>query len=86
MEPFKTFASVAVPIDIANCDTDQIIPARFLRRGKTIRNIRDFYFTICVSMRTVQRRILFTTRLLIALEESSLPTSIGDAVRRGRTQ
>ncbi len=34
MEPFTTFASVAVPIDIANCDTDQIIPARFLRRGK----------------------------------------------------
>ena len=34
MEPFRTFASVAVPIDIANCDTDQIIPARFLRRGK----------------------------------------------------
>jgi len=34
MEPFKTFASVAVPIDIANCDTDQIIPACFLRRGK----------------------------------------------------
>ena len=34
MEPFKTLASVAVPIDIANCDTDQIIPARFLRRGK----------------------------------------------------
>ena len=34
MEPFKTLSSVAVPIDIANCDTDQIIPARFLRRGK----------------------------------------------------
>ena len=34
MEPFKTLVSVAVPIDIANCDTDQIIPARFLRRGK----------------------------------------------------
>lgn len=32
MQPFKTFASIAVPIDIANCDTDQIIPARFLRR------------------------------------------------------
>tara|TARA_Y100000588_G_scaffold257875_1_gene272380 strand:+ start:552 stop:1181 length:630 start_codon:yes stop_codon:yes gene_type:complete len=32
LEPFTTFASVAVPIDIANCDTDQIIPARFLRR------------------------------------------------------
>ncbi len=35
LQPFKTFASVAVPIDIANCDTDQIIPARFLRRPKT---------------------------------------------------
>ena len=32
LKPFTTFASVAVPIDIANCDTDQIIPARFLRR------------------------------------------------------
>ena len=32
LEPFTTFASIAVPIDIANCDTDQIIPARFLRR------------------------------------------------------
>ncbi len=35
LQPFTTFASVAVPIDIANCDTDQIIPARFLRRPKT---------------------------------------------------
>lgn len=33
MEPFTIFASVAVPIDIANCDTDQIIPARYLRRA-----------------------------------------------------
>lgn len=32
-EPFRNFASIAVPIDIANCDTDQIIPARFLRKG-----------------------------------------------------
>ncbi len=32
-EPFRTFTSIAVPIDIANCDTDQIIPARFLRKG-----------------------------------------------------
>ena len=31
--PFRTFVSVAVPIDIANCDTDQIIPARFLRKA-----------------------------------------------------
>ena len=34
MEPFSRISAVAVPIDIANCDTDQIIPARFLRRSK----------------------------------------------------
>ncbi len=34
MQPFTTLTAVAVPIDIANCDTDQIIPARFLRRAK----------------------------------------------------
>ena len=33
-KPFQTVASVAVPIDIANCDTDQIIPARFLRKAE----------------------------------------------------
>jgi len=44
MEPFKTFASVAVPIDIANCDTDQIIPARFLRRDKNDPEYSRFLF------------------------------------------
>ena len=44
MEPFKTFASVGVPIDIANCDTDQIIPARFLRRGKEDPEYPKFLF------------------------------------------
>ena len=44
MEPFKTFASVAVPVDIANCDTDQIIPARFLRRGKNDPEYSRFLF------------------------------------------
>ena len=33
LQPFTTFAAVGVPIDIPNCDTDQIIPARFLRRA-----------------------------------------------------
>jgi 3-isopropylmalate/(R)-2-methylmalate dehydratase small subunit len=32
MEPFKTLTAVAVPIDLANVDTDRIIPARFLRQ------------------------------------------------------
>lgn len=44
MEPFKTFASVGVPIEIANCDTDQIIPARFLRRGKDDPEYPKFLF------------------------------------------
>ena len=34
MEPFKTFKAIGVPIDIANCDTDQIIPVRFVRAAK----------------------------------------------------
>ena len=34
MAPFGQFSAIAIPIDIANCDTDQIIPARFLRRSK----------------------------------------------------
>ncbi len=32
MEAFTIFKGAGVPIDIQNCDTDQIIPARFLRR------------------------------------------------------
>jgi 3-isopropylmalate/(R)-2-methylmalate dehydratase small subunit len=31
MEPFKTLTAVAVPYEAANVDTDQIIPARFLK-------------------------------------------------------
>ena len=31
MERFTRLDAIAVPIDIVNCDTDQIIPARFLR-------------------------------------------------------
>ncbi|MFT5392210.1 MAG: 3-isopropylmalate/(R)-2-methylmalate dehydratase small subunit [Gammaproteobacteria bacterium] len=31
MDAFTSITAAAIPIDIANCDTDQIIPARFLR-------------------------------------------------------
>ena len=31
MEKFKTHTSQAIPLNIANVDTDQIIPARFLK-------------------------------------------------------
>ena len=34
MEAFTTLTAVAVPIDLANVDTDQIIPARFLGRPR----------------------------------------------------
>jgi 3-isopropylmalate/(R)-2-methylmalate dehydratase small subunit len=34
MEPFKRLAAVAVPLDLPNIDTDQIIPARFLWRKR----------------------------------------------------
>ena len=34
MEPFTVLCAAAVPIDIANADTDQIIPARFLKQPR----------------------------------------------------
>jgi 3-isopropylmalate/(R)-2-methylmalate dehydratase small subunit len=34
MEPFATFTAIAAPLDMANVDTDQIIPARFMRRPR----------------------------------------------------
>jgi 3-isopropylmalate/(R)-2-methylmalate dehydratase small subunit len=34
MEPFTTLTAVAVPIDLPNVDTDQIIPARYLGRSR----------------------------------------------------
>jgi 3-isopropylmalate/(R)-2-methylmalate dehydratase small subunit len=32
MEPFKTHTGIALPLDRINVDTDQIIPARFLKK------------------------------------------------------
>jgi len=34
MEAFNRLIAVAAPIDIVNCDTDRIIPARFLRKAR----------------------------------------------------
>jgi 3-isopropylmalate/(R)-2-methylmalate dehydratase small subunit len=36
MEPFATLEAVAIPIDQPNVDTDQIIPARFLIKARSI--------------------------------------------------
>jgi len=35
MEPFTTLTAVAAPLEIANVDTDRIIPARFLRQPRS---------------------------------------------------
>src|SRR5918992_3402346 len=32
MTPFTTLTAVAAPLDLANVDTDKLIPARFLRK------------------------------------------------------
>ena len=34
MQPFTTVTAIAAPLDLANIDTDRIIPARFLRKPK----------------------------------------------------
>jgi 3-isopropylmalate/(R)-2-methylmalate dehydratase small subunit len=33
-EPFTTFTAIAAPLDMSNVDTDQILPARYLRRPR----------------------------------------------------
>lgn len=35
MEPFKTLQTPAIPLALANVDTDQLIPARFLNRSRS---------------------------------------------------
>ena len=42
MDAFTTFKGVGIPIDIINCDTDQIIPARFLRHDRTDPEMPNF--------------------------------------------
>lgn len=34
MKPFTTVTAIAAPIDMANVDTDKIVPARFLRKAR----------------------------------------------------
>jgi 3-isopropylmalate/(R)-2-methylmalate dehydratase small subunit len=34
MKPFTTLVGIAAPIDVPNVDTDQLAPARFLRKPR----------------------------------------------------
>lgn len=36
MEPFKTFTATAAPLDLANINTDQIFPARFIKKPRDV--------------------------------------------------
>ena len=35
MKPFTTLTAVAAPLDMANVDTDKVIPARMLRKFRS---------------------------------------------------
>jgi 3-isopropylmalate/(R)-2-methylmalate dehydratase small subunit len=35
MEKFQTLSAVAAPLEVANCDTDRIVPARFLKTRRS---------------------------------------------------
>ena len=44
MEAFTTLKGIGIPVDIPNCDTDQIVPARFLRRPVSDPDYHRFLF------------------------------------------
>jgi 3-isopropylmalate/(R)-2-methylmalate dehydratase small subunit len=44
MEPFARVTAVAVPIDLPNVDTDRVIPARFLRKDRSVPGYSSFLF------------------------------------------
>jgi len=48
-EPFTSFTAIAAPLDMSNVDTDQIMPARFMRRPRDERYVQygfhDLRFT-----------------------------------------
>ena len=44
MEPFTRVTAVAVPIDLPNIDTDRVIPARFLRKDRSVPEYASFLF------------------------------------------
>jgi len=44
MQPFTRVTAAAVPIDLPNVDTDRVIPARFLRKDRSVPEYASFLF------------------------------------------
>jgi 3-isopropylmalate/(R)-2-methylmalate dehydratase small subunit len=44
MEPFTRVTAVAAPIDLPNVDTDRVIPARFLRKDRSVPEYASYLF------------------------------------------
>jgi len=44
MEPFTRVTAVGLPIDLPNVDTDRVIPARFLRKDRSVPEYARFLF------------------------------------------
>ncbi len=52
MEPFTRVTAVGLPIDLPNVDTDRVIPARFLRKDRSVPEYARYCFTTCASTPT----------------------------------
>jgi 3-isopropylmalate/(R)-2-methylmalate dehydratase small subunit len=44
LEPFTRVTAVGLPIDLPNVDTDRVIPARFLRKDRSVPEYASFLF------------------------------------------
>jgi len=82
MKPFVTLDSVAIPLDIVNCDTDRIVPARFLREPRSagygnflFRDLRD-----ANSDFVLDRPIYRDAQILVAAENFGCGSSREGAV------
>ena len=82
MEPFTTLTAVAVPLDLVNVDTDQIVPARFLRKPRS-EGYQNFLFH---DLREAQRDFVLDrpeyrdARILVAAENFGCGSSREAAV------
>jgi len=87
MEPFVTLTAAAAPFDLANVDTDRIVPARFLRKSRSPEHARylfhDLRFTDDGALRpdfVLNQPAYREARILIAAENFACGSSREAAV------